>query len=158
MAAMDQDDDSTSFSTLASGAGALAALPRDRDAALSAAAAAAVSVSRADFIACIDRCVRFLAASLKGTSPPDAGEPGDVAAAERASTQLWRWLHADRAQLDDGTPITFAVFDTALQRVGERLPRRGMPGQEHLLRAACLLAEVAHAPAPAPITCLMPAA
>ena len=104
-------------------------------------------VPRADFVARIDQCVRWLAAWL------GAGEDrqGEAADAEYASAQLWRWLHAERAVLDDGTPITFPVFDNALQRVVERLPRRGLPGQEHLMHAAWLLAEATHAPVRAPI-------
>jgi len=102
------------------------------------------AITRAGFIGHIDTCVRHLAALLVA----GGGEPANtqrVAAAESARVQLWRWLHAGNAALDDGTPINFALFDTALQRVGERLPRRGMPGQENLMRAAWLLAELTHA-------------
>jgi malate synthase len=100
-------------------------------------------VTRAEFLLRIDSCVRYLAALLAGLESMPAG--GESSAAERGRTQLWRWLHSDNALLDDGTPIDFALFDAAIQRVGERLPRRGLPGQENVLQAACLLAELTHA-------------
>jgi len=99
-------------------------------------------VTRADFLARIDLCVRYLAAWLSGSSPTP---PDDANVAEAARVQLWKWLHSDGALLDDGTPIDFALFDNALQRVGERLPRRGLPGQGNVLRAAWLLAELTYA-------------
>ena len=95
-------------------------------------------ITRASFLDHVDSCVRYLAAWL-------GGAPVANAAAERARVELWRWLHVDRAALDDGTPIDFALFDAAVQRVGERLPRRGLPGQEKLMQAAWLLAELTHA-------------
>ena len=101
------------------------------------------TVTRAEFLLRIDSCVRYLAALLAGLESMPAG--GESSAAERGRTQLWRWLHGDNALLDDGTPIDFALFDAAIQRVGERLPRRGLPGQENVLQAACLLAELTHA-------------
>ena len=99
-------------------------------------------VSRPEFLLRIDSCVRYLAALLGGLE----SMPADVesSAAERGRVQLWHWLHAGPAFLDDGTPIDFALFDAAIQRVGERLPRRGLPGQENVLQAACLLAELTH--------------
>ena len=116
------------------------------------------AVRRADFLARIDQCVRYLAAHLSAPLPAAPHDATGIEAAELASAELWYWLHARPAVLDDGTPITFALFDTALQRVGERLPRRGLPGQENVLRAAWLLAEATHAPTRAPIAGLMPAA
>jgi len=100
-------------------------------------------VSRAEFLLRIDSCVRYLAALLAGLESMPAG--AESLAAERGRVQLWHWLHGGPAFLDDGTPIDFALFDAAIQRVGERLPRRGLPGQEHVLQAACLLAELTHA-------------
>jgi malate synthase len=97
------------------------------------------AITRAGFFDSIDRCVRHLAARLGGADA--AGNCG----AECARVQLWQWLHAGDARLDDGTPITFALFDGALQRVGERLPRRGLPGQDKVMQAAWLLAELTHA-------------
>ena len=102
------------------------------------------AITRAGFIGHIDTCVRQLAALLSGARD-GAENPQHDSALELARVQLWRWLHAGDARLDDGTPINFALFDTAVQRVGERLPRRGMRGQENMLQAACLLAELTHA-------------
>jgi len=103
----------------------------------------AAPVPRATFLDRIDSCVRHFAAMLAAGQPDANGAP----TAEFARVQLWSWLHDDEAVLDDGRPIDFAVFDAAIQRVGERLPRRGLPGQENVLRAAWLLAELTHASA-----------
>lgn len=101
------------------------------------------TLTRAEFLLRIDSSVRHLAARLAGLeSTPGADESP---AAERGRVQLWHWLHDGNAFLDEGTPIDFALFDAAIQRVGERLPRRGLPGQENVLQAACLLAELMHA-------------
>lgn len=109
-------------------------------------ASRAAAVTRAGFVALVDSCVRELAASLAGALPhPQAGA---ALALDRGRAQLWRWLHGGGAFLDDGTPIDFALFDAAVLCVGERLPRRGLPGQEKLLQAACLLAELTHARTP----------
>lgn len=111
-----------------------------------AAAAAQAAPSRAGFVDHVDACVRHLAAWLgaPGTAP-ERQHGSDFAAAEKSRVQLWQWLHSDRAALDDGTPIDFVLFDAAIQRVGERLPRRGL-GQDNVLRAAWLLAELTYAP------------
>ena len=101
------------------------------------------TVTRAEFLLRIDSCVRYLAALLAGLESMPAD--GESSAAERERAQLWHWLHGGNAFLDEGAPIDFALFDAAIQRVGERLPRRGLPGQENVLRAACLLAELTHA-------------
>jgi malate synthase len=108
-------------------------------------AATTDTITRARFLDHIDSCVRHLAALLGG--PPAAANHDAVGglAAENARVQLWHWLHGGDALLDDGTPIDFALFDTAIQRVAERLPRRGLPGQENVLQAAWLLAELTHA-------------
>jgi malate synthase len=103
--------------------------------------AGAPSVARAIFLERIDFCVRHLAAML-GAGQPDADS---APMADFVRVQLWLWLHNNDAALDDGTTIDFALFDAAIQRVGERLPRRGLPGQENLLQAAWLLAELTHA-------------
>jgi malate synthase len=107
------------------------------------AAVGAGAVTRAEFLRGIDACVRHLAALLAGLGPAPA--EGESSTAERARVQLWQWLHGGNAFLDEGTPIDFALFDAAIQTVGERLPRRGLPGQENVLQAACLLAELTHA-------------
>jgi hypothetical protein len=101
------------------------------------------AVSRAEFLLRIDSCVRHLAALLAGLESTPA--EGESSTAELARVQLWHWLHGDNAFLDEGTPIDFTLFDAAIQTVGERLPRRGLPGQGNVLQAACLLAELTHA-------------
>jgi len=101
------------------------------------------TVTRAEFLLRIDSCVRHLAALLAGVDSAPAD--GESSTAERGRVQLWQWLHGGNAFLDEGAPIDFALFDAAIQRVGERLPRRGLPGQENVLQAACLLAELTHA-------------
>ena len=108
--------------------------------------ATAGTVTRTRFFDHIDACVRHFAALLGSSAAASSHDatPG-AAAAESARVQLWQWLHGGDAVLDDGTPIDFALFDTAIQRVGERLPRRGLPGQENVLQAAWLLAELTHA-------------
>jgi len=108
-----------------------------------AAARRGAAVSRAEFLLTIDSCVRHLAAMLAGLESTTGD--GKSSSAERGRVQLWQWLHDGNAFLDEGTPIDFALFDAAIQRVGERLPRRGLPGQENILQAACLLAELTHA-------------
>ncbi len=99
------------------------------------------AVKRATFLDHIDSCVRHFAAVLGAAQP----EHAESMAAEHSRVQLWCWLHDDNAVLDDGKPIDFFLFDAAIQRVGERLPRRGLPGQENVLQAAWLLAELTHA-------------
>jgi len=109
-------------------------------------AAAATAVTRAGFLDHIDSCVRHLAAWLGSPeAAPDRLHGSGIAMAESSRVQLWQWLHSGDAALDDGTPIDFALFDAAIQRVGERLPRRGLPGQGNVLRAAWLLAELTYA-------------
>ena len=102
----------------------------------------ATPISRARFLDHVDASVRYLAAWLGGVAN---GQIADAPIAEESRAQLWQWLHAGGAALDDGTPIDFALFDGAVQRVGERLPRRGLPGQDKLMQAAWLLAELTHA-------------
>jgi len=101
------------------------------------------TVTRAEFLFRIDSCVRHLAALLAGVESTPAD--GESPTAERGRVQLWHWLHGGNTLLEDGAPIDFVLFDDAIQRVGERLPRRGLPGQGNVLQAACLLAELTHA-------------
>ena len=108
-------------------------------------ATAPTPITRAGFLGHIDSCVRQLAAWLGDGAEPMRQPTDALALAEVSRVQLWQWLHRGDAVLDDGTPIDFALFDSAIQRVGERLPRRGLPGQGNVLQAACLLAELTHA-------------
>ena len=40
-----------------------------------------------------------------------------AAPAEISRAQLWQWLHVGGQQLDDGTPLDFALFERAGGRV-----------------------------------------
>jgi malate synthase len=109
-------------------------------------AAPAGTITRAGFLNNIDVCVRYLAAWLDGQGcVPIQHLMEDAATAEIARAQLWHWLHTAGLKLDEGAAIDFALFDDAIQRIGERLPRRGLPGQVRITQAAWLLAELTHA-------------
>ena len=110
-------------------------------------AAPAGTITRAGFLNNIDVCVRYLAAWLDGLGcVPIHHLMEDAATAEISRVQLWQWLHCDSAlALDDGTPIDFALFDTAILRIGERLPDHGLPGQDRVAEAARMLTELTHA-------------
>ena len=104
------------------------------------------TITRTGFLNNIDVCVRYLAAWFDGQGcVPIHHLMEDAATAEIARAQLWQWLHAGTCALDDGTPVDFAVFDTALLHVHERLPSSGMPGQVRVAQAASLLGELTHA-------------
>jgi malate synthase len=118
--------------------------------------ATAGAITRAGFLDLIDRCVRHFAALLGGAPTANDDPLSAAAPVEGARVQLWRWLHGSNAVLEDGTPIDFNLFDAAIQRVGERLPRRGLRGQEYVLQAAWLLAELTHARTLPPQAALVP--
>jgi hypothetical protein len=99
-------------------------------------------VTRQRFVAHIDACVRYLAASLDDLHAPD---PAEASTAESARRDLWQWLQAPGSVLDDGTPLDFILFDAVIQRVGERLPRRGVAAHREVTRAAWMFAEMTHA-------------
>lgn len=108
--------------------------------------APAGTISRSGFLNNIDVCVRYLAAWLDGLGcVPIHHLMEDAATAEISRAQLWQWLHHEGLALDDGTPIDFALFDAAIQTIGERLPKSGLPGQERVPQAAWMLAELTHA-------------
>jgi malate synthase len=108
--------------------------------------APAGTITRAGLLNNIDVCVRYLAAWLDGLGcVPIHHLMEDAATAEISRTQLWQWLHAADAQLDDGTPIDFELFDAALLRTHERLPANGLPGQVRIAQAASLLGAMTHA-------------
>jgi malate synthase len=103
------------------------------------------TISRAGFLANIDICVRYLAAWLDGLGcVPIHHLMEDAATAEISRAQLWQWLHVDGQQLDDGAAIDFALFDSALAGVAERLPGSGLPGQARIGEAAELLGALTH--------------
>ncbi len=112
------------------------------------------SITRAGFLNNLDVCVRYLAAWLDGLGcVPIHHLMEDAATAEISRAQLWQWLHyTDRAvpgahtlRLDDGTPIDFALFDSALATVAQRLPAQGLPGQQRIADAAGMLGAMVHA-------------
>ncbi|MEP6940924.1 MAG: hypothetical protein ABI846_14250 [Rudaea sp.] len=94
-------------------------------------------ISQREFTACVDCCVSLLLApAATGTQ---------VAAPAPAQAQLRDWLGAGANALEDGTPIDFALFDSAILSVEERLPVTGSSGRTRLLRAARELAETIYA-------------
>ena len=104
------------------------------------------SISEAGFLNNIDVCVRYLAAWLDGLGcVPIHHLMEDAATAEISRAQLWQWLHLGGQELDDGRAIDFALFDDAVHRIAERLPKHGLPGQQKIAEAAWLLAELTHA-------------
>jgi malate synthase len=106
------------------------------------------SISRAGFLNNIDVCVRYLAAWLDGLGcVPIHHLMEDAATAEISRAQLWQWLHVGGQQLDDGTPIDFALFDAAIAEVPARLPASGLPGQGRIGEATQMLSELTHASA-----------
>jgi hypothetical protein len=92
----------------------------------------APSVSHSEFTDCVDRCVAsLLAKSVAATSEP-------------AQAQLRAWLADDHHALDDGRPIDFALFDSTILSVEERLPAAGIDARTRLLAAARRLAETVY--------------
>jgi hypothetical protein len=89
-------------------------------------------VSKADFVGCVDRCVRLLLVAEKTNL-------------RSAHTQLRSWLHGNAQSLEDGTPIDFALFDATILSIEERLPQTGPHAQARLLHASRLLAETVYA-------------
>ena len=103
------------------------------------------SITRAGFLANIDVCVRYLAAWLDAQGcVPLNHLMEDAATAEIARAQLWQWTHCGHARLDDGTPITLALFDAALDDVNARLPPDALPGRDRIAEAADLLRSFTH--------------
>jgi malate synthase len=114
----------------------------DRDALI---APIAGSISRAGLLNNIDVCVRYLAAWLDGLGcVPIHHLMEDAATAEISRAQLWQWLHVGGQQLDDGTPLDFALFDAAIAEVPQRLPASGLPGQSRIGEATAMLSELTH--------------
>ncbi len=104
------------------------------------------TITRAGFLGNIDVCVRYMAAWLDGLGcVPIHHLMEDAATAEISRAQLWQWLRHGDLRLDDGTPVDYALFDAAIQRIDERLPRTGLIGQARVPQAAWLLSELTHA-------------
>jgi malate synthase len=117
-------------------------------------APSAGTITRAGFAANVEVCVRYLAAWIDGQGcVPIHHLMEDAATAEIARTQLWQWLHhidgrgnLPALSFDDGTPITFEVFDATLTTMRLRLGAMAMPGQGRVGEAADLLGLLTHAP------------
>ncbi|MGH8122186.1 MAG: hypothetical protein ACREPT_05395 [Rudaea sp.] len=92
-------------------------------------------LTKADFVGCVDYCVRLLVAESRTAT----------ATFESAQARLRGWLHGKTQALDDGTPIDFVLFDAAILSIEERLPQSGAQGQARLLHASRLLAESVYA-------------
>jgi hypothetical protein len=90
------------------------------------------AVTQSDFTDCVDRCVASLLA-----------RPATVSN-ESAQAQLRAWLADDQHALDDGRPIDFALFDSTILSVEERLPASGNDARTRLLNAARRLAETVY--------------
>jgi len=116
------------------------------------------TITRAGFDNSVEVCVRYLAAWLAGNGcVPIHHLMEDAATAEISRTQLWRWLHhpqiaakngvpAEPLQLDDGTPVDFALFERALINLPSVIgDRRAMPGGERVDAAIALLDRLTHA-------------
>lgn len=117
-------------------------------------APSAGTITRAGFAANVEVCVRYLAAWIDGQGcVPIHHLMEDAATAEIARAQLWQWLHhidgrgnLPALSFDDGTPITFEVFDATLTTMRLRLGATAMPGQGRVGEAADLLGLLTHAP------------
>lgn len=100
------------------------------------------SISRAGFLNNIDVCVRYVAAWLDGLGcVPIHNLMEDAATAEISRAQLWQWLHVGGQRLDDGAALDFALFDSALASIRERVDASGLPGESKFDEAARLLGE-----------------
>ena len=117
----------------------------ERDALL---APSAGSITHAGFAANVGICLRYLAAWLDGQGcVPIHHLMEDAATAEISRAQLWQWLHHDGIAFDDGTPVDYASFDTALAAARRELAATPVPGQAQVGAAADLLDQLTHAPA-----------
>ncbi len=104
------------------------------------------SITRAGFLNNIDVCVRYVAAWLDGLGcVPIHNLMEDAATAEISRAQLWQWLHVGGLQLDDGTPIDFGLFDSALATIRTRVDVQGLPGAAKFDDATRMLGAWTHA-------------
>jgi hypothetical protein len=125
------------------------------------AVSAPTTVTRAEFVACVDRCVRVLIRQADAATAMQADAMhadtmhadtmhADMAtvesmSSESAPAQLRAWLNDGKGTLADGTPVDFALFDATILSVEERLPPRDAAAQHRLLHASRLLAESVYA-------------
>ncbi len=120
------------------------------------------TITREGFDSNVEVCVRYLAAWLDGQGcVPIHWLMEDAATAEISRTQLWQWLHFSDASdttsgasasterslfLDDGTPVNWSLFESALLALPSRLAdRMRLPGGAQINAAIALLDELTHA-------------
>jgi malate synthase len=109
------------------------------------------TITQAGFFGNVEVCVRYLAAWLAGNGcVPIHGMMEDAATAEISRAQLWQWLHfasdgREPLQLEDGTPVDFALLDRALIGLPSKLAAdRSLAGAECVDDAIALLADLTH--------------
>lgn len=105
------------------------------------------TITAAGFDNNVEVSLRYVAAWLDGLGcVPIRHLMEDAATAEIARTQLWQWLHHAGQPLtrDDGTPITFDLFDRALAAHSQVLRDSTLPGAEKADDAAALLGRLVH--------------
>lgn len=99
------------------------------------------TVTREGFDNNVEVCLRYTAAWLDGQGcVPIHHLMEDAATAEIARAQLWQWLHHGPIEFSDHAPITFALFDHALEKHRHRLRESSAPGAARADDAASLLA------------------
>jgi malate synthase len=73
----------------------------------------------------VDVGIQYMAAWLSGNGcVPIYNLMEDAATAEISRSQVWQWLHNPHASLDDGQPITEALFKEMVTDVLEELKRK----------------------------------
>ena len=106
------------------------------------------TITQAGFFGNVEVCVRYMAAWLAGNGcVPIHGMMEDAATAEIARAQLWQWLHfssdgREPLQLEDGTPVDFALLERAL--IGLPSTLAADPGVARIGEAIALLSELTH--------------
>jgi malate synthase len=105
------------------------------------------SISVEGFYNTVEVCVRYLAAWLSGIGCVAIhGLMEDAATAEICRSQLWLWLHSEDLHLQDGSPVSWALFDAALLSLPNKLAQEGIAGQKKIPDAIRLLDELVRAP------------
>ncbi len=70
----------------------------------------------------IDVAIQYLEAWLNGMgSVPIYNLMEDAATAEISRAQVWQWIHNPKAKLDDGTPITYELYQSIVPEVMEHI-------------------------------------
>jgi malate synthase len=87
----------------------------------------------------INVAVRYLEAWLRGNGcVPLYNLMEDAATAEISRTQIWQWLHNSEGILEDGTVITYNLFNSLLQEEIEKI--KSLVGKEKFYKGAYGLA------------------